>query len=580
MKHIFTKILGLTILAFSSTITFSQSKEFNYLSSGLSTSACNVFNPAVIVTEISHSSHAGGVTFNSSNGLILTTTPKLSSPGATAFVINYSFNPGYKYDISITAKGNSAMLLKSSVVPNLNQFNTNGTTSCTPDNYAFSYITAGYGQFTTPTSASSTSYSIPQFIIPGNNIYPYMIVWVSGGRPNLELDALSISKINIIETASPSFTLASSPSLITCGSTSSITFTTTANNVPGGSSVSYTWNLGATPNGWLYNGSPAPISIPTGTVNTLSLTPDCGKPLSSIYATATLNSVNYSTNNSTVSVISPSLTIEGNPTLCSGTDSYNIPNLPCNATVSWNSSNISIATVTPTGNPATVTKAGNGEVKITATINACGVSLPPISKTIIVGIPQYTYEIVPSPISSYTECYKLNKTYSFTIQPTGTDPYYPNGPYRWYCTGMGILSSTTKTVSIKFTQAGDYTLSVRPNSACGLGPASVYGETLHASSSCSGGYYLVSPNPVKSDLSITSIMSKQMDNSTSSERPSIRDFDRVEIIDKSGNIVVRKTYSKNTRNANLNISNLRSDVYIIRIFHKNTSEEHKIIVQK
>lgn len=223
-------------------------------------------------------------------------------------------------------------------------------------------------------------------------------------------------------------------------------------------------------------------------------------------------------------------------------------------------------------NTVTLSKTGNGPAVISAV--AGGYT---DETTVFFGIPQYTYEIVPSPISSYTECYKLNKTYSFTIQPTGTDPYYPNGPYQWYCTSSGVLPSTTKTASLKFTSPGDYTLTVRPNNACGLGPVSVYSETLHASSSCSGGYYSVSPNPVSSNLNIETITASSGNSST--EKNKSTGFDRIEVLAKTGNIVLKKTYPKDTKKTNLNVSALRSDVYVVRIFSGDVPEEHKIIVQ-
>lgn len=225
-------------------------------------------------------------------------------------------------------------------------------------------------------------------------------------------------------------------------------------------------------------------------------------------------------------------------------------------------------------NTVTLQKTGNGPAVISAV--AGGYT---DETTVFFGIPQYTYEIVPSPISSYTECYKLNKTYSFTIQPTGIEHYYPNGPYQWYCTSSGILPSTTKTASLKFTSPGDYTLTVRPNNACGLGPISVYSETLHASSSCSGGYYLVSPNPVSNTLNVETIELNNYNNQSTAKNKSITGFDRIEVFDKTGNLVLRKTYPQNSKKVNFDVSSLRSDVYVVRIFNENISEEHKIIVQ-
>lgn len=106
------------------TFTFSQTTTINYLTSGLSTTACNVFGPSsVSVGGIPHLSFAGGVNFNSTNGILLGTSSRVPI-GGTAYIINYGFSPGYNYDISITAKGNSAIFLKTSVVPNLTSFPT------------------------------------------------------------------------------------------------------------------------------------------------------------------------------------------------------------------------------------------------------------------------------------------------------------------------------------------------------------------------------------------------------------------------------------------------------------------------
>lgn len=111
-------------VAFFTLTGFSQTTTINYLSSGLSTSACNVFSSSVNINGVQHYSHAGGVTLNTTNGIILTTVPTGSSAGGTAYIIQGNFTPNDKYDIAITAKGNNTLFLKTSVVPNLNQFAT------------------------------------------------------------------------------------------------------------------------------------------------------------------------------------------------------------------------------------------------------------------------------------------------------------------------------------------------------------------------------------------------------------------------------------------------------------------------
>ncbi|MGN6531088.1 MAG: hypothetical protein ACTHK0_04980 [Ginsengibacter sp.] len=112
------------------TIAFSQTTTINYLTSGLSTTACNVFSPNVSINGVTHSSHAGGVLFNSTSGILLSVSDNATPYTGTAYVISYNFSSGYNYDISITASGNNSMHLKTSVVSNLNAFATSSTNSC------------------------------------------------------------------------------------------------------------------------------------------------------------------------------------------------------------------------------------------------------------------------------------------------------------------------------------------------------------------------------------------------------------------------------------------------------------------
>lgn len=143
MKSII-KIIPLPLLfavAFSST-TFAQTKTFDYLNAGFSTSDCNVFDPtAVIIDGVTHSSWAGGVNFNATLGIGLSTQQKTSPASSTAFLINYNFLTGIKYDIKITAKGNADVFLKACVVENITSFVTNSQTSCSLDAFAFGYNT-------------------------------------------------------------------------------------------------------------------------------------------------------------------------------------------------------------------------------------------------------------------------------------------------------------------------------------------------------------------------------------------------------------------------------------------------------
>lgn len=61
---------------------------------------------------------------------------------------------------------------------------------------------------------------------------------------------------------------------------------------------------------------------------------------------------------------------------------------------------------------------------------------------------------------------------------------------------------------------------------------------------------------------------------------SITGFDRIDVVDKMGNIVLIKFYPQNTKKVNVDVSILHSDVYVVRIFTGNLFEAHKIIVQQ
>lgn len=144
-------------------LSISQTTTFDYVNTNLGAN-CNVFNPSVNVSNVSHSSWAGGVLWSSSSGLLLNTYPGAQgSVGGTAFVINYTFSPGYSYTISVTALGDAALFLNTSVVPNLNQFNSQGSSLCKPDSYVTGYSTAGTGIISTAVTNSSANYTTSSF---------------------------------------------------------------------------------------------------------------------------------------------------------------------------------------------------------------------------------------------------------------------------------------------------------------------------------------------------------------------------------------------------------------------------------
>jgi len=539
-----------------------QTKTFDYLSSGMSTSACNVFSPAVTINGVTHQSHAGGVTFNTTNGLVLATNPQGSTPGATAFVIYYNFVPGKKYDIAITAIGDPSFKLEASVVPNLDQFNTNGTNLCVTDSYAWSYAIAGYGRLSTLTTNSSAIYTIPQFSIPGSSSYPYLIIWAQGGQ--LQLSSLTISKITITETIAPAFTIAASLASLNCGSTTPTTFTVSnSNNTQG--VTGYNWNIGTTPNGWIYNGSAAPASIITST-NTLTLTPDCGKALSNISASASVAGQNYPTTNSgIISINQPAYSISGNSLLCSGNGTYTVNGLVCNSSVAWVAPPSNLGSLNSlTASPATLTYGGSiGNFNLTANITSCGIKTP-------VAIPVHTgaytnsdYVLSP-PNNPVNWC--PNQTMSFGISGAGGTNYNWSLPSGWVSTyngGSYIVVRTppgsnppTSNIVVNFTDP------------CGT-PLSISKFLVYNSSICSTvSPYNITPNPATSYITIGLVNPQVYGN-----------INAVQITDLSGTIYSNLQWPGTNQQVQVPVYFLQNGNYIARIYSGTQWYSNQFIVQ-
>ena len=500
--------------------------------------------------------------FSSTNGLILYTTIKNSPSSGTAYVINYSFKANTKYDIVITAKGNPDILLKTSVIPNFNQFITFSTTSCIPDAYAFGYNTAGSGQYSTQTAFASANYTIPQFIIPGNTDYPYLIIWASGGRANLDLDALYISKIVITPTAATSFNLTSTPTSISCGFATPVTFTATGTNVPPGATISYLWNLGAN-NSWLYGGVAAGATIST-TSNTLTLTPTCGSVLSSVSATVTVNGTASNTNASTVSIVPPVLSLNGSSSVCIGTSIYTIVGLPCNASVTWDSPPSGVATLSNTiGSSTTLTVGGtSANFNLTANVTSCG-STQTVNLPIHVG--NYTssdYNIDVNGTSNFLE-WCPNTTYSFILTGPATN-YNWTIPQGWTQIYISNQLCVLRSPSGTYPPTGNVIVSF--TDPCG----SALTKSLFfvPSGSCqSPSPFTLSPNPAYSYVDIA-VINTQTTN-----------IKAIQITDIYGNILFNQTYNGIYTGVQVSVNSMANGNKIARIYDGTQWYNMQFIVQ-
>jgi hypothetical protein len=201
------------------------------------------------------------------------------------------------------------------------------------------------------------------------------------------------------QTQTPKFTISPATVNIPCGSATPITFTVkNVNNSTG--TLTYNWFFGYNHN-WNYvTGSQVPSSITT-TLNSIDLVSRTTINSDvSVVVTPILNGVSLPDLSSiiTIAPFTRSMDIIGNNAICPSTLAvYGISNLGSGSTVSWSTSNTSIATVASnSGNQTTVNPiATQGTFVLTAVItNACG-QQKTLTKTLGVGLPMFQINYTP-----------------------------------------------------------------------------------------------------------------------------------------------------------------------------------------
>ncbi len=469
MKKLNLKIILAIAILFYSAKSFSQTTTTTILydaSSNLSTTKCNVFDPPVNVGGKLHTGVIGGATFSTANGLTLPTNYTFSSgqTNRTDYRISYSFKSGYAYRIEVTTFGTAS---NSTAYPFLGAalFTTGGlpytSTSCGAGDIA------GFPQlgtvFIIQVNNTPTLYSPSSANFTSPNNYDYLVLEATCSAAQDISDLLYIQKIKIVETPPVSFTLPATTS-VPCGSTTAKTFTVT--NVYSTTGVTnHNWNLGTTPNNWLYNGVAAPATVSTGIANSINLTPACGTVPKNISATVTANLTAYSTNTSTVSITPPVMSIDNNNPICTS-QNYSITGFPsCNASVVWSASPTGIVTPnTSTSTTPTFTKAASGNVTLTATVTACGVVQPALTKAVRVGGYSSGDYNITGPSSS---CKNSTVNFSTNSLPGATNYiwFWPSG---WtYNSGQGTTSLSVRTNTVSGA------VGVRVANACDAGVAQV-----------------------------------------------------------------------------------------------------------
>lgn len=256
----------------------------------------------------------------------------------------------------------------------------------------------------------------------------------------------------------------------------------------------------------------------------------------------------------------PSLSISGNLPVCTSA-SYTL-NGVTTGTVTWSSSNTSIATVTSPGNPATVTKRGNGSLFITGTVTFCPGTSASVTKPISAGVANNYYiqniYVYPNPpaidvYSSFTGQSQIVTSWAIAVDGvvSRSDIGYP--PF--ITTVNGGTSCGTHTVTLTtYNSCGSYSVNSQFTRYSGC-----YGYTL-------------TPNPANSAVTITSTAP------SNSKIPNSNNTVEIIIFDQANRPLKHFSFTENSQ-YNISLAGLLPGAYIIQIKDGDTVDNLKLIKQ-
>lgn len=286
----------------------------------------------------------------------------------------------------------------------------------------------------------------------------------------------------------------------------------------------------------------------------------------------------------------PNLTVTaigGDATLiCSGgSKAYRINGMPAGATVSWSLEPSSAGTVTPINSTdVTVTPSTtSGVFDLNATVTHCTFSYTAPLTRITVGTPSYTGTYYTTLVGGYngqtrlfsssaivsryasvylsTELDYTTRTWSYVPGPVGSQPIY------WW-SGAGALplqmdfgpNSSGKSARFKLTLTN----------ACGS-----INETYYFYQTGGPYNFRVSPNPA------TDVITINLDKDVSAKDVAIdTDIREIIIVDKTGSEIRTQSFAKGAQQTSINVSMLKPDIYVIRIFDGKQWHDKKFIIQR
>lgn len=279
--------------------------------------------------------------------------------------------------------------------------------------------------------------------------------------------------------------------------------------------------------------------------------------------------------------------ITGSESVCSSPSSYTLNTIPGGTTITWSVLPANIVNgPNPIVGPQTTLEAiGSGTVTLTANMtNTCGV-LPPIHKTVKVGLPDATNLVLNHqflctdyPIEFAVEYDEF--TYCSLLDAGITDVEWGISSPNTYTVdnsnplGCSYVSNSGKMIYFSpdpFNNPYTAEIRVRVLNSCGWSDWKYFPLTME---DCGGGGWMftASPNPANNIIDIT-LNDQTVKNNKSMV---IRE---IQITNKLGNIVKQIKLEPNATRYSLNISALKQDVYFIRLFNGKEWKSQSIIKQ-
>ncbi len=577
MKKI-TTILFLVISQFTQAQTTTVIDYTNQQQ--LSTTDCNIFAQPKLVQTISHRTMFGRPKYEDNSVKLVGKYTSISDNTATGYSIPFSFKQGYGYIISINCKyiniaNNNSIYTRMAVRFADDDGGIDSGFNCTiPPNTNNLLVNYNFGY------APKTNYDWKTIAdinsLASNKSFLHISAFGEVGSTD-PFEAF-VRKIQITEIPPPAnFKITPKNLGISCGLSINPTFT--INNISNTQNVtSYNWNLGATPNNWLYIGTAAPANIATNT-NSISLTSVAGVIPKNVFATITANGINYNSDTTNIIASAPAITIAGNPNIWCDLNNriYSVQSFSA-ATYNWTAT---LPNGTPSNNFYIQSGQGTNQVEISpgytgAALLNCTATCNGLSTTTSFPISVSYNATIGGNIVQSGQPNKVMNTVNFV--KTGSLNVYLNLP------GGGISSITKNYGSAYFSTysnntqlwmnqiSGSSEFQMLGNNDCGSSSRQV----VFTISSGGGWGWRVSPNPAKSDVMITGYFDKE-----SKDKNIIKEKDiqcTIEIYNLYNIAVFKQKYNKGVSQLTIKQNVLKSGEYFIKIKYGSFIEVKKLVI--